>query len=208
MGPTSFISEHTAEYPLVHSLVGILSRQFSTIIPIYFWATREGSRIAAEGMGRRHVRVVTAYPRRPKVVNPEDSILLLKINAELLLAGSAGLDLGIPVLAGVPLASGLLQFSIETTCSWFHIKGSSAGDHDLEILVSLTGEAQEPSSSRPGVIGPLTSEDLLSIVQSGAREMPWDVAVESIRRVRSSGEIGTRGFFFSGYRPFYLVMPV
>jgi hypothetical protein len=208
MNPTSFISEHTAEYPLMHSLVGILSRQFSTIIPIYFWATREGSRIAAEGIGRQPVCVVTAYPRRPKIVNPEDSILLMKINAELLHAGSAGLDVGIPVFAGVPLASGLLQFSIDTPCSWFHQEGSSAEDHDLHILVSLTGETHEPSSSRPGVIGPLTTEGLLRVVQSAARKMSWDVAVESIRRIRSSGEIGTRGFFFSGYRPFYLVMPV
>lgn len=208
MAPTSFISEHTAEYALVRSLVGILSRQFSTIIPVYFWATREGSSIAARGVGQQHVRVIAAYARRPKVVNPDDSIVLMKINTLLLHAGAAGLDVGIPVLAGVPLATGLLQFSIETPCSWFHINGRVPRDQDVEILISLSGEAQESNSSRPGVVGPLTAEDILGIVQSKARTMPWEVAVDCIRRVRSSGEIGMRGFFFSGYRPFYLVVPV
>jgi hypothetical protein len=207
MDPTSFISEHTAEYALVRSLVGILSRQFSTIIPVYFWAAREGSSIAARGMGQQHVRVITAYARRPKVVNPEDSIVLMKINALLLQAGAAGLKVGIPLFAGVPLAAGLLQFSIETPCSWFHINGRVPGDQDVEIRISLSGEVQESNSSRPGVVGPLTADDLLSIVQSEARVMPWEVAVNCIRRVRSSGEIGMRAFFFSGYRPFYLVVP-
>ena len=208
MDPTSFISEHTAEYALVRSLVGILSQQFSTIIPVYFWATREGSIIAAKSVERTHVRVIAAYARRPKVVNPYDNIVLVKINALLLQAGAAGLDVGIPVLAGVPLASGLLQFSIETPCSWFHINGRVPGDQDVEICISLSGEAQESNSCRPGVVGPLTANDLLSIVQSEARAMPWDVAVDCIRRVRSSGEKGMRGFFFSGYRPFYVVVPV
>jgi len=204
MNATSFISEHTAEYALVRSLVGVLSRQFSTIIPIYFWATREGSSIAGRGVGQQNVRVITAYARRPKVVNPDDSIVLMKINALLLQAGAAGLDVGIPVLAGVPLASGLLQFNIETPCSWFHINGRVPGDRDVEIRISLSGEAQDSDSSRPGVLGPLTADDLLSIVQSEARAMPWDVAVDCI----SSGEGGIGGFFFSGYRPFYLVLPV
>lgn len=132
----------------------------------------------------------------------------MKINALLLRAGAAGLDVGIPVLAGVPLATGLLQFSIETPCSWFHINGRVPGDQDLEIRISLSGEAQESNSSRPGVVGPLTADDLLNIVQSEARAMPWNVAVDCIRRVRSSGEIGMRAFFFSGYRPFYLVLPL
>jgi hypothetical protein len=208
MDPTSFISEHTAEYALVRSLVGILSRQFSTIIPVYFWATREGSRIAARGVGQQQVRVIAAYARRPKVGNPEDSIVFMKINALLLQAGAAGLDVGIPVLAGVPLATGLLQFSIETPCSWFHINGRGPGDQDVEIRISLIGATQESNSSRPGVVGPLTADDLLSIVQTKARAMTWDVAVDCIRRVRSSGETGMRAFFFSRYRPFYLVLPV
>lgn len=206
MDPTSFISEHTAEYALVPSLVGILSRHFSSIIPVYFWATREGSTIAGRSVGPQHVRVIAAYARRPKVINPEDSMVLMRINARLLHAGAAGLDVGIPVFAGVPLASGLLQFSIETPCSWFHINGRAPGDQDIEIRISLSGEAQGSDVGRPGVVGPLTADEVFGIVRSETRAMPWDVAVNSIRRVRSSGDIGMH--FFSSYRPFYLILPV
>ena len=46
--PTSFISEHTAEYYLLADLMPVLSKLFKTLIPFYFWSGREGSNISLE----------------------------------------------------------------------------------------------------------------------------------------------------------------
>jgi|GEM_PF-1173024 len=208
MGPVSFISEHTAEYALVHNLVSILSRHYRTVIPVYFWVAREGSLMASRSVGDQHVLVVTAYARRPKVLDPGDTVVLMKINALLLRAGATGIDLGSPVFAGVPLVTGLLQFALDIPCSWFHIGEDSVQGEDIEIEVSVTGEQHRGNTTTGGVIGPLNPEDIARIVRGRARAMPWDMAVDCIRCVRSSGEIGMRGPFYSGYRPFFLILPV
>ena len=207
MHPTSFISEHTAEYALVRDLVGILSREHATVIPVYFWATREGACVASTSVGPRMLRVVTAYARRPKVVDPTDNAILMKVNSLLLQAGAVGLQAGSPVFAGVPLAAGLLQFNIETPCCWFHVQDAAPDDRDVEIQISLSGQRQDKGAGSSGVVGPLAADDILSLIRQHARPMCWHEAVDCMRRVRSSGEIGMRGFFFSGYRPFYLILP-
>jgi len=41
--PKSFINERSAEYILVPNLKSILLEKFSTVTPLFPWATREGS---------------------------------------------------------------------------------------------------------------------------------------------------------------------
>ena len=64
--PVSFMSEHTVEYALVPKMIGILAPQFPRVIPIYFWATREGSRISRLCDVSGKVRVIAVFPRRPQ----------------------------------------------------------------------------------------------------------------------------------------------
>ena len=207
MRPTSFISEHTAEYALVCDLVAILSREHPNVIPVYFWTTREGSTVASKSVGTCKVRVVAAYARRPKVTDPTNTAILMKVNSLLLQAGAAGMEAGSPVFAGVPLAAGLLQFSLKTPCCWFHLKDDSPEDRDINIQISLSGQRQEGDLDSSGVAGPLTIDEILTVVRQHTRPMCWDEAICCIRHIRSRGEIGMRGFFFSGYRPFYLILP-
>lgn len=207
MHPTSFISEHTAEYALVHSLVSIFSVEYANVIPMYFWTAREGASMASRSVGERRVRVVTAYARRPKVNDPTDTTVLMKVNSLLLRAGAIGAQTGIPVFTGVPLASGLLQYSLNTPCCWFYISNEYPDDRDINISLDLSGERQGGDSSSSGVSGPLQADEVLSIVKQHSRLMCWEEAVDCMRRVRSRGEIGMRAFYFSGYRPFYIVLP-
>lgn len=206
MTPTSFMSEHTAEYALVPDLVGLLAEHFSTVIPLYFWATREGSRV---GRGTRidaPVRVVAAFARRPKVSNPGDEKILVKINDALFAAAQAGEEVGIPVLAGVPLVNSLAQFSMVVRCAWFHITAAPQSWWDAEFWIPMSDDGAHSHVELPhGVVGPLTGTHVVEAVDSQCRDLCWEEALDSMRHVKIAGG-HQHPIFGGGYRPFFLVM--
>ena len=70
MSLESFISEHTSEYILVPNIVRRLTQKFNQVIPVFLWLTREGNTTALEMMDGKQIRLLTAFPRRPKVLSP------------------------------------------------------------------------------------------------------------------------------------------
>lgn len=203
---TSFLSEHSVEYLLVYNFTRILSLEYKCVVPIYFWATREGTALAASGVEPCNVRLVTVFARRPKVQNSKSTAILMKVNSSLLRAGALGLEFGSPVFAGVPLATGLLQFTMYTPCTWFHLDNPNPSNEDVYVRLDVNGKRCNSSSDNIGLVrGPLTDKELLNAVKNNTRIMTWDVAVQAMRTIRSLGE-GER-FFLSGYHPFYLVIP-
>jgi hypothetical protein len=202
--PLSFLCEHSVEYVLVHDIVKRLSLEYDRIIPIYFWVNREGTSIASKGIGRNSVRIITVYARRPKVKGPHDTSILMKINNQLFKAAELASSLGSPVLAGIPLTTNLLQFNMSTLCSWFQLQISANRREDVEIQLALDGTLIDHNNISPAVNGPLTTENILSIIKTNTHSMSWGKAVNSMRIIRDN-ERYTR--FMSGYRPFYLVIP-
>jgi hypothetical protein len=199
------MSEHTAEYALVPDLVAHLGKHFPIIVPVYFWATREGARVGRESISNHTIRVVAAFARRPKVVRPGDERILVKVNEQLFAAARAGAEVGIPVLAGVPLVNNLVDFSIGVSCSWFHISSTSQPTADREFLLALSEEPRRPALQE-GVSGPLTQMELVNIAQSWCSELDWMGAVDGMRYVKSAGGIH-HPLFGGGYRPFFALMP-
>lgn len=146
MKPKGFMSEHTAEYALVSNLIAHLADCFPRVIPMCFWSTREGARIAEESMGGHRVRVVAAFARRPKVLRSGQPSILVKINAQLFVGAAEGSEFGIPVLAGVPLVASLSDFTIGVPCSWFYIAPNSPDRNDYEFFLPVSGQAPTPST--------------------------------------------------------------
>ncbi|NQT93803.1 MAG: hypothetical protein HQ559_13675 [Lentisphaerae bacterium] len=206
MSPTSFMSEHTAEYALVPDLVAQLAERFPTIIPLYFWATREGSRVGRESLIDAPVRVVAAFARRPKVFDPGDERILVKINDVLFAAAQAGEQVGIPVLAGVPLVNSLVEFSTGVRCAWFHIAATPSSAWEAEFWIPVSGEEGINHLELPqGVAGPLTGADVVDAVDSQCRDLCWEEALYAMRHVKSAGGY-QHPLFGGGYRPFFLMM--
>jgi hypothetical protein len=207
--PVSFLSEHSCEYVLVGDLARVLSAEYSRICPIFFWATREGTEATAMGVGSEPVRIITAFARRPKIGGHSKGTVLMKINLELFGAAAQGALGGCPVLAGVPLATGLLQFTLSTRCAWFHLRPQSTeASVDVEIQLDLDGQPRASSGSKNCVAGPLLPEDILRLVKSDARPLSWEEATRCIRAVRSCGYPRSHWFFTPGYRPFHLIVPL
>jgi hypothetical protein len=205
MKATSFMSEHTAEYALVPDLVAQLGDRFPKIVPVYFWATREGGRVGRESISDHAVRVVAAFARRPKVLGPGDERILVKINDILFAAAEAGGEVGIPVVAGVPLVNTLADFSTGVPCSWFHVSATSHHPTaDQEFLLALSEQPCRPALPQ-GVAGPLTQAELVDVAESCCHELDWMRAVDGMRHVKSAG--GFQHPIFGGvYRPFFLVI--
>ncbi len=101
----SFISEHSAEYILVPNIVRRLTPKFTQVAPVFLWLSREGNRTALEMMAGKRIRLLTAFPRRPKILSPNS--IAMKVNHELVAYSERSADAGMVVLLGVPLVSSL-----------------------------------------------------------------------------------------------------
>lgn len=201
----SYISEHSAEYALVPNLAAILSKKYSAVVPIYFWATREGGSLAEACVGPHRVRLVAAYARRPKVESPGSKLLRMKINAPLFRSAELGRNLGVPVLAGVPLATELLRFCVTTPCAWFLLNDRFNMGADVIVTLDRSGQIQDGQEERRLVRGPLSEAEILGEIAGKAVLMEWGDAVQAIRALRKSEK--DYGWFVSGYRPFFLIIP-
>src|SRR3972149_3591889 len=133
------MSEHTVEYALVTDLVRMLRPAFQDTVPMYVWFTREGNNTGAQGFWEKQFRLVSVFPRRPKVRFHGDDEILMKVNSSVLRQGNAARSLGIPVLAGVPLVSDLASYRIDSQCAWFFIDGTGQDDEDHEIRLTRHG---------------------------------------------------------------------
>ncbi len=101
----SFVCEHTAEYILVPKLKTILHKRFNKVTPVYYWTSKEGSNISKELHGNDKFKVVGLYPRRPKLISVDNSIITVKINKQIIFGAQSGMDFGIPIIAGCPVAN-------------------------------------------------------------------------------------------------------
>lgn len=204
MKEISFMSEHTAEYAVVPDLSATLSGRYSRIIPVYFWSTREGSRVGCESGSDRPFRVVAAFARRPKVAHAGSESIVVKVNEILFSTAHLGTYFGVPILAGVPMINDLHDFFVGASCSWFHITSQSELNVDREFRLSLEGEVQN-GSLPTGIAGPLSKTEIVEVVESQCRELDWLSVLDAMRHLKSAGR--TRHPIFScGYRPFFMVI--
>ena len=120
---TSFISEHTAEYILIPQIVHELEKNFDKVIPLYFWATREGGIMARESLHPYQYKVIAVYPRRPKIDEVGAEANLIRLNDLLFDRAKTFGEKGIPVIAltgRLPKNSAPLQPYFDKIISWLN----------------------------------------------------------------------------------------
>jgi hypothetical protein len=148
---------------------------------------------------------MAVYARPPKVSRPGDGTIAVKINSALFESASAHAAEGIPVLAGVPRVSSLLDFSLSCECLWFEIHSIPGLPPDVEFSLASAGEVSPVIAQ--GVAGPLTREYMVKTVQARCRVTPWSDAVARIQVVRRTCRQYEGGLWGLGqYRPFYVAL--
>jgi hypothetical protein len=202
--PVSFTNEHSAEYLLVPDLVHRLETGFDTIIPDFVWLSRLGQRIAKQSLADGQYRLVTAYARRPKVITAGDPQVMMRVNGDLFGAAHVGERLGCPVLAGVPLVSHMLAFTLGADCAWFQL-------HDLGGALNAPSDvwldvASSVSSGGYGLSAPLNSIELLRIVRSAACLDRTEI-VDAIHEMRYAAAPAHASRWGGSYKPFHLLIP-
>lgn len=206
MPERSFISEHSAEYLLVPKLCAILEPDFSSTLPIYYWATREGSRLSLESRFDALIQIVACFARRPKVSYAGQDCILVKFNEMLFEYATAASGNGIPVLAGVPLVSSLSQLTSNRESAWFEIVGEDHKLDDAWCRLAIPDGTIIDKSDPSHVIGPLTPDQLRKLVNEQAELMLWSDAAELIRRLRRMKRGWGPYSWMGNYHPFHLLL--
>jgi hypothetical protein len=206
MDPKSFMSEHTAEYVLVNDLVRRLSPAFPDLLPIFFWATREGNRTAIESMRHFNLRLLTCFARRPKVSPSLNEHILMKVNPELTQYHQAFTRLGIPVLAGLPMIRSLSSLRLTSICNWFSLGDFECVDQEEFYVVVAQDGTATLFESDDKLAAPLTTMRIENLVRESPK-LSWEEAVSHLRDVRRTVLDNTQRFvFFGAYRPFILAV--
>jgi hypothetical protein len=201
--PVSFISERTAEYSLVPPLCAAFRKEFPWVLPLFYWATREGSAIAADVAPTRQVRVVTVYARRPKLESREAKTVRVRLNPLLFRAAMESQPYAIPVYAGVPRVASFDALATSPAFAWFRIHPGSVPEAPVDIGLDL-GTDERPARTGNGVEA-LSLDSLIIDASKRCRLMTWTEAMAAIRSSRVVDDQGNL-FGFGGYKPFHLLL--
>lgn len=202
----SFMSEHTAEYVLVHDIVRKLESRFPQVIPIYLWLNREGNSMGRQALEGMQIKLVAIFPRGPKVGYPGDERILVKFNSSILRQAFLARSVGIPVLAGVPLVSNLSIYRIDSKSLWFILDGSRSDWSDLEIVMSSRGEMVDYLGPAKALRGPCGTQEILLDILSNAKEDSWDSWLNAIREIRTQQGRSASPWFWAAPKPVFLVI--
>jgi hypothetical protein len=206
--PTSFICEHTAEFFLVPTLARLLSNEETDVVPLYFWKSREGSAISKRCGRDAPLRLVAMFARRPKVDDPDDRRILVKLNDVIFERAYQLARLRVPTFAGVPRVSSITNLRRTGPCSWFclHSKGSSVKDVEFYLNV----ESGRCETALPSTVeGPLEDERIVRLAYDEAAPMSWEDAIEAMRGESGSPERDERRVYRwwgETYKPVYLIL--
>ncbi len=203
--PISYICERSAEYVLIPELVRKFRERYSFVTPIYPWMTREGSRFSREQNAGAEFRVLGVYARRPKFLKLNDNLIHVKINQEIVVSAAVGRSLGIPMIAGCPLARNIKELGSCSDYIWVDLKNIPSSEGDFTILVD--GISQYEGCYSDYVIGDL--EDVLEAVELEARCLDFNTLIDSIKNISTAGKGGGVYHPFAymgGYKAVYLLM--
>jgi len=192
----SFLSEHTAEFILVPQMQAMLQQSFDSVIPLFVWVTREGSKLARKEMAGRKYRVCALFPRRPKI--DQDGKMFLKVNEQVLFVAENLRLTGIPVFAGMPIVHHLADLKVNCECNWYELHPGGAGD----LIVPITSEVHELQFD---FINQIAVNQLSTNILRDATIFEYGETIDHIRFVKTNFSMG---MYTSVYKPTFFFMEI
>jgi len=207
MNATSFICEHSAEFVLIPLLTQLFSSHKQNLIPLYFWKSREGSSISKRCDPNILIRLLPMYARRPKVCEPGQNYILVKINSILFERACYLKENGIPTIIGVPRVSSIMNLHIGCPCSWFKLCPDKNFTSDMEFSIDIKSNKCSIKMP-PNIQGPLKDEELLTVFNESILLPSWQDAIQILRAEGLDyGSYGNSIYWRMGrlYKPVYFI---
>ena len=204
MNPTSFICERSAEYILVPQVIEALRNKFRYVVPIYPWISREGGNISKLVNGSYSFKVLGLYPRRPKLL-PNDERIIVKFSEQIIYGAKASQELGIPIIAGCPLAKNFWELSECEDFLWADLAEFNTDDIDYCAMVNAKGVmAEAPEGYFFNDIGRVSE-----IIDRSDKHFDISTFIDAIKEIKMSSR-GSENYipmyFMGGYKPVYFLL--
>lgn len=200
-GYSSFVSELTIEYLLIPALTKILKQQYTSVIPVFPWLTREGSKMSKNIHQDHEFRVIGLYPRRPKLDLNNQSTLYVKVKDDFFDGVETASKVNIPLIVGCPLIKSLWDLDNEPECLWIKVDGTTTNkDYELPFdiekgcydLTSLTNKFN-------------SSIDLLNFITEKSDLLSFAGAINAFKTIRDAGKHGLPWFNSSPKQVYFLL---
>jgi len=202
---TSYICERSAEYALVPKLAHALRQKFEWVTPIYPWISREGSNISLELHEVKSFKVLGLYARRPKLYSSNDQNIKVKISEQIVYSAQKSLELGIPAVAGCPLARNFFDLGSCDDFLWINMSKISIDDIDLVIELGPDHKASEAFDK---FLIP-TCDEIASLVEASSELFNIESFIRAIKEIKMAGT-GYDSYipmaFMGGYKPVYFLV--
>ena len=198
----SFCNERTVEIAIASQLRILFGAGGRRVIPIHFWASREGSKAASEIHAGIPFRLLALFVRRPKLSSLETSVDG-KLNIELLQFARVAKRANIPTVAVFPCAPNLLDLVDDPALLFLGIPDEG---EDIYFSVRLEeGSYVVTSEVMPLLIEPSTIVQCVYQNQAPATLDTWARIIKQVRR-----EVPEQKSWFpwgrSTYKPLYLLL--
>jgi hypothetical protein len=144
-------------------------------------------------------RLCAVFPRRPKFDLRQRHCLFSKFNAELFDYARKSRQIGVQMLAALPIIQSLSDLLHAPGVAWFELDEGTA-----DVIVQLNAAGELGESSVDGVRRLDPSEIVVRILQ-GSWRVSWQEATWAMRELRKC--VANSNFYLAaGYKPVYFFL--
>lgn len=206
---TSFISEHSLEYMIAPQIGAVLKCKFSKVIPIYYWSTREGSSISSKIHANQKLRIMSVFPRRPKLEKNNTELIYGKINDSIIEFSGVAKSFGIPTIFCFPVITSLFDIDSESIL----ISMSVLNYDPLDIYFCVNKETKKVNfyDSQENRIEILNANSIIELA-ANAQEYYWNESITKMNELRNPYRRSKNDYdriwfvWMSQYKPIYFLL--
>jgi len=202
---TSFVGEHTVGLSIAPILKKILHKKYKQVVPIFPWMSREGSNISQHVHATNEFMIVGLYPRRPKISILDQENIYMTINEQIILGAHSGQKLGIPIIAGLPLARDFWELGSSTNCIWLKLDFTSVESTSFQI--NHKNRTCSNSEMAKRIFG--ASHEVLDFLSKDCKRFNIGEALEAFKQIKmdsSNLPYYSRFSYMGGYKPIYFLL--
>jgi hypothetical protein len=202
---TSFVGEHSVGLSIAPVLKKVLHNKYQLVVPIFPWMSREGGNISRIVHATSEFNIVGLYPRRPKISTTDQDNIYLTINEEIILGTESGRKLGIPIIAGIPIARDFWELGESARCMWLKLDFNSVEEAPFQICHKNGKCPNKEVTDR--ILA--TDHEILDFLCKDCKSFNIDEALEAFKQIKMDSlhlAHYSRFSYMGGYKPIYFLI--